>query len=117
MQWLAVVHAVTTAMFGPLRPYMIDSCPEIMLMMVPGTKNGEILRMPPASISVVGIFDQRQAADAGADADADLLAVFLVEIEARILDRIDRRSETVVDESVDNGAPPWARAISRRQSP
>ena len=38
----------TTAMFGPLRPYMIDNWPEIMLMMLPGTKNGEILRGPPA---------------------------------------------------------------------
>ena len=44
----AVVQALTTAIFGPLSPCMIDSWPEIMLMMVPGTKNGEILRGPPA---------------------------------------------------------------------
>ena len=53
MLWLAVVQALTTAMFGPLRPYMIESWPEIMLMMVPGTKNGEILRGPPASIGIM----------------------------------------------------------------
>ena len=47
---------------------MIESCPEIMLMIVPGTKNGEILRGPPAQVVVVGVLDQRQAADAGADA-------------------------------------------------
>ena len=44
-----VVHAVTTARFGPVKPYLIETCPEIMLMIVPGTKNGEILRGPPSS--------------------------------------------------------------------
>src|SRR5262245_66340076 len=43
MLWLAVVHAVTTARLGPFRPYMMESCPEIRLMMEPGTKNGVIL--------------------------------------------------------------------------
>src|SRR5690606_19833897 len=43
-----VVQAVTTEMFGPLRPCMMDRLPEIMLMIVPGMKNGEILRGPPA---------------------------------------------------------------------
>ncbi len=43
-----VVQAVTTAMLGPLRPNMIDRLPEIMLLMVPGMKKGEILRGPPA---------------------------------------------------------------------
>ena len=42
-----VVHAVTNAMLGPLRPYMIDRLPDIMFMILPGTKNGEILRGPP----------------------------------------------------------------------
>ena len=49
MQCVLVVHAVTTARFGPVMPYLIDTWPEIMLMMVPGTKNGEILRGPPSS--------------------------------------------------------------------
>ena len=42
-----VVHAVTTEMLGPFIPNMIDRLPEIMLMMVPGMKKGEILRGPP----------------------------------------------------------------------
>ncbi|MNC85674.1 hypothetical protein D3C83_12850 [compost metagenome] len=46
------MHAVTTARFGPLSPYMIESCPEIRLMIEPGTKNGVILRGPPASIAL-----------------------------------------------------------------
>src|SRR6185503_8837519 len=49
IEWLAVVHAVTTARFGPFSPYMIDNWPEIRLMIEPGTKNGVILRGPPAS--------------------------------------------------------------------
>ena len=42
-----VVQAVTTARLGPFMPNMIDRLPEIMLMMVPGMKKGEILRGPP----------------------------------------------------------------------
>ena len=37
MLWVAVVHAVTAAMFGPLAPVMIDTWPATMLMMVLGT--------------------------------------------------------------------------------
>ena len=37
-----VVHAVTTPRFGPLSPYLMERCPEIMLMMLAGTKKGEI---------------------------------------------------------------------------
>ncbi len=47
MQWFAVVQAVARARFGPLNPYMIERFPAIMLTMLPGTKNGEILRGPP----------------------------------------------------------------------
>ena len=39
-----VVQAVTSARFGPRRPYWIDTCPAAALMMLPGMKNGEILR-------------------------------------------------------------------------
>ena len=45
---LEVVQAVTRARFGPLSPYMIESCPAIILMIEPGTKKGEIFRGPPA---------------------------------------------------------------------
>ena len=41
-----VVQAVTTAMFGPLKPYLIDTWPEIMLMIDAGTKKGEMRRGP-----------------------------------------------------------------------
>ena len=37
MLCVAVVQAVTAAMFGPLAPVMIETCPAIMLMMVLGT--------------------------------------------------------------------------------
>ena len=47
------------------------------------------------------VFDQRQAADTRADAHANLIAVFLLQIEAGVLDRIDRRSQPVMNESVE----------------
>ena len=46
---MAVVQAVTVARFGPLAPVMMDTLPEIMLMIVEGTKKGEILRGPPSA--------------------------------------------------------------------
>ena len=36
MLWVEVVQAVTTAMLGPLKPYVMDSTPLIMLTMEPG---------------------------------------------------------------------------------
>ena len=46
MQCVDVVQAVTMARLGPLAPMSIDSSPAIMLMMVPGMKNGEMRRGP-----------------------------------------------------------------------
>ena len=46
MQCRPVVQAVTIARFGPLKPYLIDTWPEIMLMIDAGTKNGEMRRGP-----------------------------------------------------------------------
>src|SRR5487761_1806180 len=37
MLWVAVVHAVTQARFGPFSPNMIDSWPDTMLMIELGT--------------------------------------------------------------------------------
>ena len=48
IECVPVVHAVTMEMFGPLKPYSIDRLPEIMLMIDPGTKNGDTLRTPAA---------------------------------------------------------------------
>jgi hypothetical protein len=39
-----VVQAVTSARFGPRIPKWIETCPAAALMMLPGMKNGEILR-------------------------------------------------------------------------
>ena len=43
-----VAQADTSAIFGPFMPYMIETLPEIMLIILLGTKNGEILRGPPS---------------------------------------------------------------------
>ena len=51
MQCVEVVQAVTIARFGPLAPSSIDSSPAVMLMMVPGMKNGEMRRGPVRSSS------------------------------------------------------------------
>ena len=49
----------------------------------------------------MGVFDQRQSADARPDADADLLALLPVEIDAGVLECIDRSGKTVMDEDVE----------------
>ena len=46
MLCVPVVHAVTIDKFGPLNPYLIDKLPEIILIIVAGTKNGDILLEP-----------------------------------------------------------------------
>ena len=47
-----VVQAVTMARFGPVKPYLIEMWPEIMLMIEAGTKNGEMRRAPRAAYSI-----------------------------------------------------------------
>ena len=47
MQWLEVAHAVTSARFNPVIPYLIETWPDTMLTMLPGTKKGEMRRGPP----------------------------------------------------------------------
>ena len=71
-----------------------------MLMIEPGTKNGEILRTPPCRYALVRLLDHRQAADARADAHADALLVAGVAVEARVRHRLHRGDEAVVDERV-----------------
>ena len=46
MLWAPVLQAETMEMFGPFRPNMIDRLPATMLMMLDGTKNGEMRRGP-----------------------------------------------------------------------
>ena len=83
MQCVEVVQAVTIARFGPLAPISIDSSPAIMLMMVPGMKNGEMRRGPFLLELVVLLLDQRQAADARAEVDADALGVLRRHLQRR----------------------------------
>ena len=46
MLCVPVVHAVVMAIFGPRYPYIMDKCPDTMLIMLEGTKNGETLFGP-----------------------------------------------------------------------
>src|SRR4030095_9936066 len=46
------------------------------------------------------VLDHRQTADAGTHADAHALLVPAVAIEARVLDRLHRRDEAVMDERI-----------------
>ena len=46
MAWAPVEQAVTTAWFGPLKPYLMETWPEARLMSAAGMKNGDILRGP-----------------------------------------------------------------------
>ena len=49
----------------------------------------------------MGILDQRQAADAGADADANHFPVEFVQVQAGILDSINAGRKAVVNEGVE----------------
>ena len=44
-----VAQAETMATFGPVSLRRMLICPEIMLLIEPGMKNGDTLRTPPAS--------------------------------------------------------------------
>ena len=46
-----VEQAVTTEWFGPLKPYLIDTFPEIRLISAPGMKKGDTRRGPLSRIS------------------------------------------------------------------
>ena len=48
MQCAPVEQADTSAKLGPLMPYLIERFPAIILMMLLGTKNGEIFLGPPS---------------------------------------------------------------------
>jgi hypothetical protein len=95
-----VVQAVTTARLGPFMPNMIDRLPEIMLMMVPGMKKGEILRGPPArkSLCVSSIIGRPPMP--GADVDADAVGIGLGDFDAGVADGLNARSHAVMDEHI-----------------
>ena len=54
MAWVPVEQAVTTAWFGPLKPYLIATCPEHRLISAPGMKKGET-RRGPRSFNVTAV--------------------------------------------------------------
>ena len=51
MAWTPVAQAVTTEWFGPLKPYLMETCPEARLISADGMKNGDIRRALPLATS------------------------------------------------------------------
>ncbi len=100
MLCVPVVQAVTQAMFGPFRPYMIDRWPETMLMIELGTKNGDTRRGPLSCSSIEVCFDGVQTADAGADRHADARRVGLGHFQAGVVQGLGARRDAVVDERI-----------------
>ena len=68
---------------------MIDNSPETMLMIEPGTKNGEIRRTPRAAYSSLCLLDHRQSADARADDHPDPVGIVLGHFEAAVAKCLD----------------------------
>src|SRR6185295_9361860 len=64
-----VAQAVTTAWFGPLKPYLIEICPEARLISALGMKKGHAPRALLVQLHR-GICNRRKASDAGADQHA-----------------------------------------------
>ena len=54
MAWAPVAQAVTTAWFGPLKPWRIDTWPETRLISAEGMKNG-LTRRGPFSCSSMAV--------------------------------------------------------------
>ena len=65
-----------------------------------GHKERRNLAHTACSVGDLGILDQRQPADTGADAHPDLLALHLVQIQSGIAQRIDTCRQTVMNEGV-----------------
>ena len=100
MQCVDVAQAVTTEIFGPVRCCMMLTCPDVILMMLPGIKNGDTLRGTAGQQLVVVVLDVLDAADTGAHRNADTVTVFFGDLETGILDRINAGSDPVVYERV-----------------
>ena len=73
-----VEQAVTTAWFGPLKPWRIETWPEARLIRRPGMKNGLTRRGPFSCSRIDGLGDAVEAADARADQHAGALLLLLV---------------------------------------
>ena len=46
MEWLPLEQALAIEIFGPLKPNFMDTYPETILIMEPGTKKGDIFLVP-----------------------------------------------------------------------
>ena len=102
IEWAPVEQAVTTAWFGPISPYLIETWPEIRLIRRPWTKCGETRRGPFARGPGFRFSMPGQAANARADRDAGAVALLLGHVgQAGILDRLAGGVDAVDDERID----------------
>ncbi len=100
--WAPVEHAVTTAWFGPIRPYLIETWPEIRLISRPWTKCG---RYPARALFVQHDRfrrDARQAADSRTDRATGAKPLFLGHVgQAGIFERLAGGVDAIDDERID----------------
>ena len=94
------VTAVTRAIFGPLKPNMIDRLPEIMLMIDPGTKNGETCARHPQRNGLLVRISRGKPPDSGPDRHPGALKIDRIPIQPRIADGLEFRRHPEVDEGV-----------------
>src|SRR5574344_1819424 len=52
IEWAPVAHAVTTEIFGPWKPHLIEMFPAAILIIPLGIKNGLTRRGPPSCNSI-----------------------------------------------------------------
>ena len=101
MLCVPVVQAVTTAMFGPRKPYLMERLPEIMLMTLDGTKNGDTRPGPAVQADRVRRFDGVDAADAGTDGNADAFGIAVRLFDASVAHGLDAGDHAVLNEGVE----------------
>jgi hypothetical protein len=90
MQCVEVVHAVIIARLGPLAPVSMESSPAVMLMMLPGMKNGEMRRGPLAFLGVRQLIGQLEQ---------------FIELFEEAFELFPHQSDDPVFFELDNGSP------------
>ena len=99
---------MTTAWFGPLKPYLIETWPQARLISAEGMKNGLTRRGPRFSrISVVSAMVLRPPMPEPIMTPVRQRLLLALRLPARILDRLHGGSDAVDDEVVDLRAAPW----------
>ncbi len=101
MLCVPVVHAVTMAMFGPRNPYRIDTLPEIMLMTLAGTKNGDTRRGPLSSSTECVSSIVRMPPIPEPIATPITVAIRRVRFNTRVGDRLHCSRHSVLNERID----------------